>query len=142
MNMEESIKELQFAKDHGACAILKKGDLEAGKWPADPYFYPLYEEANRLDLPICVHIGSGTPDFVAGARIFLRLFYAFAVADGARLSHDNSPSTPGKISQAPFWNHRGWRSWIPFLAWELNGAWKRPPKPAERSANLPATRVI
>ena len=38
------------AKDHGACGILKKGDLEAGKWPADPYFFPLYEEANRLDL--------------------------------------------------------------------------------------------
>jgi len=64
MNMDETIKELQFAKDHGACGILKKGDLEAGKWPADPYYFPLYEEANRLDLPICVHIGSGTPDFV------------------------------------------------------------------------------
>ena len=48
MNMDETIKELQFAKDHGACGILKKGDLEAGKWPADQYFHPLYEEANRL----------------------------------------------------------------------------------------------
>src|SRR5215510_4396836 len=64
MDMEESVKELQFAKDHGACGILKKGDLEAGKWPADPYFLPLYEEANRLELAICTHIGSGTPDFV------------------------------------------------------------------------------
>ena len=52
MNMEETIQELQFAKNHGACGILKKGDLEAGKWPADQYFNPLYEEANRLDLPI------------------------------------------------------------------------------------------
>ena len=29
MNMDETIKELQFAKDHGACGILKKGDLRS-----------------------------------------------------------------------------------------------------------------
>ncbi|HTF94194.1 MAG TPA: amidohydrolase family protein, partial [Verrucomicrobiae bacterium] len=74
MNMDETIKELQFAKDHGACGILKKGDLEAGKWPADPYFSPLYEEANRLDLPICIHIGSGTPDFVSAREFSLGSF--------------------------------------------------------------------
>ncbi|MCZ6490080.1 MAG: amidohydrolase family protein, partial [Acidobacteria bacterium] len=41
MTMDEALKELRLAKDHGACGVMKKGDLEAGKWPADPYFFPL-----------------------------------------------------------------------------------------------------
>lgn len=62
-NMAETLCELRWAKDHGACGILKKGDREAGKYPADPYFEPLYAEAEKLDLPICIHTGSGMPDF-------------------------------------------------------------------------------
>src|ERR1044071_258830 len=57
-NMEESLVELRWAKDHGACGVLKKGDREAGKYPADSYFEPLYAEAAKLDLPICIHTGS------------------------------------------------------------------------------------
>ena len=62
-NMAETLCELRWAKDHGACGVLKKGDREAGKYPADPYFEPLYAEAEKLDLPICIHTGSGMPDF-------------------------------------------------------------------------------
>jgi hypothetical protein len=62
-SMEAALSELQWAKDHGACGVLKKGDREAGKYPADPYFEPLYAEAERLDLPICIHTGSGVADF-------------------------------------------------------------------------------
>jgi predicted TIM-barrel fold metal-dependent hydrolase len=62
-DIDESLKELRWAKDHGACGVLKKGDREAGKYPADPYFESLYAEAEKLDLPICFHTGSGIPDF-------------------------------------------------------------------------------
>ena len=58
-NMEHSLAEIRWAKEHGACGVLKKGDREAGKYPADPYFEPLYAEAEKLDLPICIHTGSG-----------------------------------------------------------------------------------
>ena len=57
------LEELTWAKEHGACGVLKKGDREAGKYPADPYFEPLYAAAEKLDLPICIHTGSGIPDF-------------------------------------------------------------------------------
>jgi uncharacterized protein len=63
MNMDKAIDELRFAKDHGACGVVKKGDREAGKWVNDPYFFPLYEEAQKLDMPLCFHLGSGTPDY-------------------------------------------------------------------------------
>jgi predicted TIM-barrel fold metal-dependent hydrolase len=62
-DMPLALEELRWAKDHGACGVLKKGDREAGKYPGDPYFEPLYAEAEKLDLPICIHTGSGVPDF-------------------------------------------------------------------------------
>jgi aminocarboxymuconate-semialdehyde decarboxylase len=62
-DISAAVEELRWAKDHGACGVLKKGDREAGKYPADPYFEPIYAEAENLDLPICIHTGSGIPDF-------------------------------------------------------------------------------
>jgi predicted TIM-barrel fold metal-dependent hydrolase len=60
MSMDKALEELRWAKDHGACGVLKKGDQEVGHWPTEAYFFPLYEEAERLDLPITFHVGSGT----------------------------------------------------------------------------------
>ena len=34
--------------------------LEAARSLSDPYFFPLYEAAGRLDLPICVHSANGS----------------------------------------------------------------------------------
>jgi predicted TIM-barrel fold metal-dependent hydrolase len=31
----------------------------------DPYFFPVYQEAARLNMPICVHTGAGCPAFTA-----------------------------------------------------------------------------
>jgi predicted TIM-barrel fold metal-dependent hydrolase len=58
-NIEKTKEQMRWAKDHGAVGVLKKGDQEAGYWPAEPYFYPFYEEAEKLDLPICFHVGTG-----------------------------------------------------------------------------------
>ena len=58
--MDKAVEELRWAKDHGACGVSKKGDQEAGHYAAEDYFFPLYEEAERLDLPICFHTGTGT----------------------------------------------------------------------------------
>jgi predicted TIM-barrel fold metal-dependent hydrolase len=58
--MEQALEELRFGKEHGACGVFKRA-LECGEKPvSNPYFFPLYEEAMRLDLPICIHTGSGS----------------------------------------------------------------------------------
>jgi uncharacterized protein len=49
-----ALAEMRWAKEHGACAVFTRG-IEAGRYITDPYFFPLYEEAERLDLPICLH---------------------------------------------------------------------------------------
>jgi predicted TIM-barrel fold metal-dependent hydrolase len=60
-NMDNAIEELHFGKEHGACGVFLRAG-EAGYGLADPYFHPLYEEASKLDLPICVHASIGNFD--------------------------------------------------------------------------------
>ncbi|HZT05599.1 MAG TPA: amidohydrolase family protein [Chloroflexota bacterium] len=73
-DIPKAIEELRFAKAHGACGILKKGDREAGHWVNEEYFFPIYEECERLDMPVCFHIGSGTPDFSSGIEFASKRF--------------------------------------------------------------------
>ncbi|HWP57814.1 MAG TPA: amidohydrolase family protein [Candidatus Acidoferrales bacterium] len=58
MTMDKALDELRWAREHGACAVFMRG-LET-HWPLhSPYFFPLYEEASRLDMPIGIHSGIG-----------------------------------------------------------------------------------
>ena len=58
-SMDKAIEEARFAKENGACGIFMRG-LEGDKHINDPHFFPIYEEAGRLDLPICVHSATGS----------------------------------------------------------------------------------
>jgi predicted TIM-barrel fold metal-dependent hydrolase len=55
--MEEAIAELRFSVENGACGVTMRS-LEGDRLVVDPYFYPLYEEAAKLNVPIAIHIGS------------------------------------------------------------------------------------
>jgi predicted TIM-barrel fold metal-dependent hydrolase len=57
---EESVKEMRFAKEHGAVGLFFRG-LERDLNLDDPHFFPIYEEARKLDLSICIHTGAGAP---------------------------------------------------------------------------------
>jgi predicted TIM-barrel fold metal-dependent hydrolase len=59
--IEKAIEELNFGKENGACGVFIRG-VEGDKLPTDPHFYPLYEEASRLGMPICVHASQGNLD--------------------------------------------------------------------------------
>jgi predicted TIM-barrel fold metal-dependent hydrolase len=59
LTMDKALEEARYAKENGACGIFMRG-LEGDKRLHDSYFEPLYEEAGRLDLPICVHSATGS----------------------------------------------------------------------------------
>jgi predicted TIM-barrel fold metal-dependent hydrolase len=59
LTMDKALEEARFAKENGACGIFMRG-LEGDKRISDCYFFPLYEEAGKLDLPICVHSATGS----------------------------------------------------------------------------------
>lgn len=57
--MSECLEALHFGSENGACGVMLHG-LEGERIPTDSYFFPLYEEAQRLNLPICIHAGGAT----------------------------------------------------------------------------------
>jgi predicted TIM-barrel fold metal-dependent hydrolase len=59
LSIDKAIDELKFGKENGACGVFMRG-LEADRSLSDRYFFPLYEEASRLNLPICVHSANGS----------------------------------------------------------------------------------
>lgn len=138
-NMDETIKELRFAKDHGACGVLKKGDREAGKWAADPYFFPFYEEAEKLDLPICFHTGSGIPDFSPAREFTLGQFMrtkAAAVNGIQTLLVNNIPS---KYPKLRFGCIEAGASWVSFVDYDVR---RRVKSSADRVSILSGPRTM
>ena len=59
LSMDKALEEARFAKQNGATAIFIRG-TEGDHLLSDPYLFPLYEEASRLELPLCVHSASGS----------------------------------------------------------------------------------
>ncbi len=59
-NIEESVREIETARDHGAVGVFFRG-VEGDRSLAESYFFPVYETANRLQMSICVHTGAGSP---------------------------------------------------------------------------------
>lgn len=51
--------ELAEGKRRGAVGVFMHAQEEQGNC-ASPYFFPLYEEARKLDLALCVHTGNGS----------------------------------------------------------------------------------
>jgi len=58
LSMDKALEELRWSRENGACAVFMRG-LETHHTLHDPYFFPLYEEASRLNLPIGIHSGIG-----------------------------------------------------------------------------------
>jgi predicted TIM-barrel fold metal-dependent hydrolase len=59
LSIEKAIEELRIAAENGACGLFIRG-VEEERRISDPYFFPLYEEASRMNLPVCVHSATGS----------------------------------------------------------------------------------
>lgn len=61
-NMDETLKDIAWARAHGAIGVHMRG-LEGDRPVDHPDFYPVFDVAQELDIPICVHIGNASPAF-------------------------------------------------------------------------------
>lgn len=57
--MDVALQELRWARKQGAVAVFTRG-LEVERRLVDPYFFPLYQEAMELDMPIGIHSANGS----------------------------------------------------------------------------------
>jgi hypothetical protein len=55
----EAIRALDFGREHGAAGIQVRG-LEHGMYLADPYFDPIWQHVNDLEMAVFVHLGDAT----------------------------------------------------------------------------------
>ncbi len=55
--IEEAIAQLRWSAEHGACGVTMRS-IEDERLLIDEHFYPIYEEAARLNQPITIHIGN------------------------------------------------------------------------------------
>jgi predicted TIM-barrel fold metal-dependent hydrolase len=110
---EKAVEELRWAKEHGACGIFKRG-FDLNRSVTDPHFFPVYEEASALDLPLCIHTGHPLPatEWDRGFPII----YSFTSLVSSGL--------PKKFPKLRFGFLESGASWIPYAISQL-GAVKR-----------------
>ncbi len=76
LSITDAVKEVRWCKENGAVGISLR-PLEGDRHLTDPYFFPIYEEAQSLDLPITVHIANACPAHVELVK--QSLFWRFRV---------------------------------------------------------------
>jgi predicted TIM-barrel fold metal-dependent hydrolase len=113
LSMNRAVEELRWARDHGACGLLKKG-YECGRSASDPYFFPLYEEASRLDMPVCIHQGTGNPPGDGIGQELAGRFNAICAFTDLAISDVPSQFPTLRVG----WIETG-ASWVPFLHADL-----------------------
>jgi predicted TIM-barrel fold metal-dependent hydrolase len=63
MTVGEAIQQMRFARENGAVAVSLR-PFENDKHLVDPYFYPIYDEATRLNLAVAIHIANASPQLI------------------------------------------------------------------------------
>ena len=122
MEMDEAIKELRLSVQNGACGAAIR-PIEGNRIPTDPYFYPVYEEASRLNVPIVLHIANANPanlDLVsqyngAGAAAFWR----FNVPTVASCHAIMASEIPELFPNLRFSFVEAGAQWVPYVVADL-----------------------
>lgn len=60
LSIPDALDQIREARRNGAVAVCMR-PIEGSRIISDPYFYPVYEEAVRLGMPIVFHIANGSP---------------------------------------------------------------------------------
>jgi len=109
----KAVEELRWAKAHGACGIYKRG-FDLDRKVTDPYFFPIYEEASALDIPLCIHTGHPLPGHEWDRGFPIIYSFTMLVSSGVAK----------KFPKLRFGLIESGASWIPYAISQL-GAVKR-----------------
>jgi predicted TIM-barrel fold metal-dependent hydrolase len=117
LSPEKLRDELVFCKEHGACGIFMRG-LEWDRNVADPYFYPLYEIASELDMPVCFHSGNNSivhHDFFTEDTTFTKFKLAVVGAFHSLLEKN----VPAKFPDVRWGFVEVSAQWVPYVCHDL-----------------------
>jgi predicted TIM-barrel fold metal-dependent hydrolase len=57
LSIPDALEQIRYSREHGAVAVLMR-PIEGDRLMFDPYFYPIYDEAARLNMAVAVHIAN------------------------------------------------------------------------------------
>lgn len=123
LSLDRARAEMKFAKDHGACGIFMRG-LENERPLSDPYFFPLYEIAGDLDLPISVHLGNGSftvHDFFSHDSTFSKFKLPTISAFHSLVMHE----TPTRFPKVRWGIIEASANWLPYVLQDLRQRFRR-----------------
>ncbi|PZC45662.1 MAG: putative metal-dependent hydrolase, TIM-barrel fold [Chloroflexi bacterium] len=122
---DKAIEEMRWAREHGACAIYRKG-VEAGlRSASDPYFFPIYKEAEALDMAVCFHTGVGSSQWSNTKVTHLSPWFGSLVPIDAFLSLVIG-EIPDKFPKLRWGFIEAMSSWIPYALADLQARDERP----------------
>jgi predicted TIM-barrel fold metal-dependent hydrolase len=141
-----AVEEIRFAKEHGAVGICLQPYDATGMF-LEPSYYPIYEVASELDLPVAIHVANGDPVLYSKLRNRLLLtrgmeLIAPTVAAGHGLMASEVPTMFPKMRWAIV---EGGASWIPFLMAHLTRVRQKQYTPESnpfRERNIYVTTLI
>jgi predicted TIM-barrel fold metal-dependent hydrolase len=113
LSPEKAVDELRWAKENGACGIFKRG-FDLNRTVSDPHFFPVYEEASALNIPLCIHTGHPLPGSEWDRGFPIQHSFMALVNSGI----------PKKFPKLRFGLIEAGASWIPYAISQL-GAQKR-----------------
>lgn len=132
LSMEVALEELRYGREHGACGVFMRG-LEVGnRMLSDPYFFPLYEEAARLDLPICVHTGNSSSELM-GIYDNECGFSRFKLVGIGAFHHIVFNQIPDRFPGLRFAFVELSSQWLPYVIRDLNRRFERLGKPIKEN---------
>ena len=114
--MDKCLEEIRWGREHGAVGIFKRAVEWEGKNVADPAWFPIYEECQRLDMAICCHVGgenfSGNVAANPGGG-------GFANPSITTFSALSTRGIPDRFPQLRFGVIEAMASWVPYVVADL-----------------------
>jgi uncharacterized protein len=129
--LEKIEKELRHCKEHGACGIFMR-PFECEMNVSDPHFFPFYELAAKLDMPLCWHAGNASfqiHDFFFPINLPIHKLSLVATFHEILMAE-----LPKKFPDTRWSIIEGSAQWIPYA---LNDLWLRKRKMGKRIAADP-----
>ncbi|HLY67289.1 MAG TPA: amidohydrolase family protein [Chloroflexota bacterium] len=123
LSLDCALEELRWSKEHGACAVFIRG-LETHYPLHNSYFFPVYEEASRLGMPIGIHSGVGNFEVVEafGPEDTFRTAKLMVIgAVHALVMH----GIPQRFPNLRFGAIEVTAQWVPYLLKDLRMRWQR-----------------
>ncbi len=137
---EAAVAEVKRASDLGAAGIYTMGVI-FDRHLDDPLFYPVYEAASELDLPVAVHLGWGSPGatqlfekntFFCGATIPVIWGFVFVMTSGLL----------GRFPKLRMGFIESGAQWVPYTINQIRRHYEPPTVIRGDRSGTPRTRAI